>query len=395
MNRRQLLKTFAALPLSGVCGQLLAAPATSAKFLLVFLRGAYDAANLLVPTSSDFYYEARPNIAIARPSADPHSALPINADWGLHPALRETIYPLYQSGQVAWVPFAGTDDVSRSHFETQDSIELGLPLNSVWGERSGFLNRLAAVLNGAGSPIAFTNQLPLVMQGPVKVPNMALRAVGKSGVDTRQSNIIASMYQETPLADQVTEAFAVRDEVARELSKEMESSGRDALTTKGFQAEAYRIAHLMKARYHLGFIDFGGWDTHVDEGGAAGQLAARLEELARGLRGFVDEMGDVWRDTVVVVLSEFGRTFRENGNRGTDHGHGTVYWVLGGAVRGGKVVGEQQRVMQSTLFQDRDYPVLNEYRALLGGLFSTMYGLSASQLAQVFPGVKPGSVRLV
>lgn len=348
-----------------------------------------------MPTSSDFYYEARPNIAIARPSADPHSALPIDADWRLHPALRETIYPLYQSGQVAWVPFAGTDDISRSHFETQDKVELGLPLNSVRGERSGFLNRLAAVLDGAGSPIAFANQLSLVMQGSVKVPNMALRAVGKSGVDTRQSNIIASMYQETPLADQVTEAFAVRDEVARELSKEMESSGRDALTTKGFEAEAYRIAHLMKARYHLGFIDVGGWGTHVAEGGAAGQLAVRLEELVRGLRGFVDEMGDVWRDTVVVVLSEFGRTFRENGNRGTDHGHGTVYWVLGGAVRGGKVVGEQQRVMQSTLFQDRDYPVLNEYRALLGGLFSTMYGLSASQLAQVFPGVKPGSVRLV
>src|SRR6185369_4612029 len=124
-------------------------------------------------------------------------------------------------------------------------------------------------------------------------------------------------------------------------------------------------------------------------------LAGRLEELGRGLAAFSDEMGPRWQDTVVIVISEFGRTFRENGNRGTDHGHGTVHWVLGGGIRGGRIAGDQVRVEQSTLFQNRDYPVLNEYRALLGGLFARMYGLDTAQLASVFPDVQGKDVGLI
>jgi uncharacterized protein (DUF1501 family) len=141
----------------------------------------------------------------------------------------------------------------------------------------------------------------------------------------------------------------------------------------------------MQGEYNLGFVDVGGWDTHVGEGGASGYLATRLEELGRGLGAFAEAMGSAWRDTVVVVISEFGRTFRENGNRGTDHGHGSAYWILGGPVRGGRVAGEQVRVARETLFQQRDYPVLNEYRALLGGLFEQLYGLDASRLSSIFP----------
>jgi uncharacterized protein (DUF1501 family) len=144
----------------------------------------------------------------------------------------------------------------------------------------------------------------------------------------------------------------------------------------------------------VGFVDVGGWDTHVAQGGAEGQLAVRLQQLGGGLAAFAAEMGPAWRETVVVVISEFGRTFRENGNRGTDHGHGSVYWLLGGAVRGGRVAGEQVRVARGTLFQDRDYPVLNEYRGLLGGLLERMYGLSDAQLEKVFPGAKPADLAL-
>ena len=129
MNRRDTLKILATLPLASMAGGLLAAPTSKTRLLLVFLRGGYDAANLLVPISSSFYYEARPTIAIPRPGTDLDSALMLNANWGLHPVLRETIYPLFTSGQVAFIPFAGTDDTSRSHFETQDSIELGQPLD--------------------------------------------------------------------------------------------------------------------------------------------------------------------------------------------------------------------------------------------------------------------------
>lgn len=394
MKRRELLKYLAVAPLLSTATRLYAAPSTKAKLLVVFMRGGYDAANFLVPVSSNFYYEARPNIAVPRPGAAPNAALPLDGDWGLHPSLRDTIYPLYQKGQVAFIPFAGTDDLTRSHFETQDSIELGQSLSGSRNYGSGFLNRLAGILSGA-HPIAFTDQLPIVFRGDAQIPNMALRSLGKPGVDARQSANIAAMYQNTPLGTRVSEGFTVRDEVLQEMSGEMEAASRNAISTKGFELEARRIAKLMKDQFNLGFLDVGGWDTHVGEGGASGYLAGRLDELARGLAGFADEIGPAWRDTVVVVISEFGRTFRENGNRGTDHGHGSVYWVLGGGINGGRVAGDQIRIEQNTLFQNRDYPVLNEYRAIFGGLFARMYGLNSSQLDRIFAGVAAKPLNLI
>ncbi|MET3131592.1 uncharacterized protein (DUF1501 family) [Oxalobacteraceae bacterium GrIS 1.11] len=394
MKRRDLFKALAALPLASHAGQLLAAPASKTKLLFVFLRGGYDAANLLVPVASQFYYEARPNIAIARPGLDANAALPLNADWGLHPALRESIYPLFNSGQAAFIPFAGSNDLTRSHFETQDTIEMGQEISGRRDYRSGFLNRLAQTLNGNGA-IAFTEQLPLIFQGAAQVPNMALRSIGKPGLDARQSKIIAAMYQGNALEHQVNEGFVVRDDVTRELSGEMVAANRNAISAKGFELEARRIARLMKDKYNIGFVDVGGWDTHVGQGGASGYLAGRFDELGRGLAAFAQEMGGDWRDTITVVVSEFGRTFRENGNRGTDHGHGSVFWVLGGGIRGKQIVGEQVRVEQATLFQNRDFGVLNEYRAVLGGLFARAYGLNAAQLEHVFAGVKGRDLGLV
>ncbi len=347
-----------------------------------------------MPISSRFYYEARPNIALAPPGPAPDAALALDADWGLHPVLRDSIHPLFAKGQAAFIPFAGTDDISRSHFETQDSIELGQAPDRRRDYRSGFLNRLAAALNDDGA-ISFTSQLPLIFQGSMQVPNTALRAIGKPTLDARQSGIIASMYQGTALAPQVNEGFAVRQDMLRQMSDEMAAASRGAVSAKGFELEARRIARLMRDKYQLGFVDVGGWDTHVGQGGAGGYLAGRLEELGRGLAAYAEELGDGWRDTVVVVISEFGRTFRENGNRGTDHGHGTVYWVLGGGIRGGRVLGEQLRLEQATLFQDRDTPVLNEYRAVLGGLFARMYGLHAGQVERIFGGTKARDLGIV
>ena len=367
MKRRDLLKYLAVAPFLSTATRLYSAQSTNAKLLVVFMRGGYDAANLLVPISSDFYYQARPNIAVPKPGAAPNAALPLDADWGLHPSLRDSLLPLYQKGHAAFIPFAGTHDLTRSHFETQDSIELGQSLNGSRNYGSGFLNRLVGVLTGRRA-IAFTAQLPIVLRGDAQIPNMALKSLGKPGVDSRQSANITAMYQNTSLGAQVSEGFQVRNDVMQEMSAEMEAASRNAITTKGFELEARRIAKVMKDQYHVGFVDVGGWDTHVGEGGANGYLAGRLEELGRGLAGFADEIGPAWQDTVVVVISEFGRTFRENGNRGTDHGHGSVYWVLGGGIHGGRVVGDQVRVEQNTLFQNRDYPVLNEYRAVFGGL---------------------------
>jgi len=408
MQRRHFLSAAAALPLAASGVQLMAATKGTPRVLVVFLRGAYDAASLLVPVSSSFYYEQRPNIAIARPGSAADAAIPLNAEWGLNPTLVDSMLPLFEKKQLAFVPFAGTDDTSRSHFETQDSIELGQPLVGARNFQSGFMNRLAQVLGArsfANESIAFTDQLPLTFRGSVQVPNLVLANLAKPSFDARQSQLIAGMYQGSPLAGTVSEGFAVRDEAMHDIngdpdkhsgmSGEMIAASRNAITAKGFEGEARRIARLMRERYHLGFVDVGGWDTHVGQGSGTGYLANRLAELGKGLAAYADEMGPAWDDATVVVISEFGRTFKENGNRGTDHGHGSVYWVLGGGVRGGRVVGEQVSVAPGSLFQNRDYPVLNEYRGLLGGLFTGLYGLSAAQVQQVFPGVNPRGIGLV
>ncbi len=395
MQRRDFLTGLAAaIPLT-CAGNLYAAPQTKTQLLIVFLRGAYDAANTVIPIGSDFYYQSRPTLAVARPSpADPNAALPLSAEWGLHPALKDTLYPLYKKGQLAFIPFAGTDDLSRSHFETQDTIELGQQLNGSRDYQSGFMSRLVAQLTEP-QPIAFTDQLPLTFRGGAAIPNMGLNFVSKPAIDERQAKLIQSMYAGTELAPQVSEGFSVRDEVYKEVTAEMQEANRNAVSPKGFELAARRIGTLMKGRFNLGFVDVGGWDTHVNEGGATGYLAGRLGELGRGLAGFAEAIGPAWSDTVVVVLSEFGRTFRENGDRGTDHGHGSVYWVLGGGVKGGRLVGDQVKVEQKALFQNRDYPVLNEYRAVLAGVFRRVYGLQPERLQKVFPSAQPKELALV
>jgi uncharacterized protein (DUF1501 family) len=394
-RRRDLIRGVAAFVPTTLAGHLWAAPKTDAKLLIVFLRGAYDAANVVIPIGSDFYYESRPNLKIARPDPKvPTSALALDSNWGLHPALRDTLYPLYQKGQVAFVPFAGTDDLTRSHFETQDTIELGQNINGQKNYRSGFMARLAASLTRV-RPISFTDQMPLTFQGGDPVPNIAINVVSRAGVDSRQAALIASMYEGSPLKGAVQEGFRVRDDVYNAISEHMMEASRGAVSPKGFELSARRIGRLMREQFNLGFVDVGGWDTHVNQGAATGYLADRVAELGRGLNGFAEEIGPGWKDTVVVVLSEFGRTFRENGNRGTDHGHGSVYWVMGGGIKGKRIAGEQQAIDQAHLFQNRDYPVLTDYRSLLGGLFVRIYGLDQNNLQRVFPTVQPRDLALV
>jgi uncharacterized protein (DUF1501 family) len=388
----------------GVTGRLYAAPPNSPRFLLVFLRGGYDAANTLIPYASSFYYEARPTLAIARP--DPlvsGGALALDRDWALAPALRDSIGALYRERQVAFVPFAGTQDLSRSHFETQDSIELGQSTGGARDYGSGFLARLHSALTSRSSaamisPISFTDALPLAFQGPDHIPNISLKSVGKPPFDDRQVRILTDMYAGHPLEPAVASGLELRRQVAQAmqtLSEEMGSSSRGALSIKGFELEAERIARLMRDTYRIGFVDIGGWDTHVNEGAAQGALATNLTGLGGGLAAFAQSLGPEWKNTVVVVLSEFGRTFRENGDRGTDHGHGTVYWILGGSLNGGRIAGEQQPLERADLFQDRDYPVLNDYRAVLGGLFRSLWGLTPVQCAKIFPQIAPSDLNLV
>jgi uncharacterized protein (DUF1501 family) len=253
------------------------------------------------------------------------------------------------------------------------------------------MGRLARIL-GADKPISFTDQLPLCFHGGPVVPNIALgNAASKPSIDARQSQLIKAMYHGQhqsgiDLEAAITQGFAVRDTVFQSIHSEMEQAGRGAITAKGFELSARRIGRLMRDQYNLAFVDVGGWDTHVNQGGVQGDLANRIGELGRALSGFAEAIGpDDWRNTTVVVMSEFGRTFRENGDKGTDHGHGSIYWVLGGSVAGGRMVGPQVKLTPDTLNQGRDLPVLTDYRALLGGLLARQYGLSARQLDIVFP----------
>jgi len=397
MNRRKFLQLLSAsAPLLLSPPKLFAAPATDARFLLVFLRGGYDATNILIPHSSPLYYEARPNIAIPRPDPTNHNAgLPVNADWALHPALRGSIWPLYQQGQVAFIPFAGTENASRSHFETQDSIELGQPLTGHKDYDSGFLNRLVAALSGSVQAISFTETLPIACKGPAAIANLSLKGRKKQVFPDRQAEILAQLYQGSTLSEYIKEGFELNQAAVQDMAAEMEQAGRGAIKSKGFEKQAKLMATMMQDKFNIAFVDVGGWDTHFNQGGSEGQLANKISALGNGLDAFAKGMGATWKKTVVLVISEFGRTFRENGNRGTDHGHGTVYWVLGGGIKGARVVGEQIHLTADKLFQDRDYPVLNEYRALMGGLFQAQFGLSNQALEQIFPSVKPKSLGII
>ena len=371
MQRRQFLQSaVAALPFTCVAGNLYALPMSGPRLLVVFLRGAYDAANIVVPVSSDFYYASRPTLAIPR-----NATLSLNSDWGLHPALSESIYPLWQNNQIAFVPFAGTDDTSRSHFETQDTIEMGQPVGGSRNYQSGFLSRTAQTLAGS-TPIAFTTTLPLSFRGAAPIPNIALNFTGKPGVAGKNADLIEAMYQQSDLAPAVSEGFKVQDQVYQAISSEMQSANRNAVSPKGFELSAQRIGILMRNQFNLGFVDVGGWDTHVNQGGKDGYLAGRIGELGRGISMLASTLGPEWNNTIVIVVSEFGRTFRENGNRGTDHGHGSVYWVAGGSVRGGQIVGDQVPVTQANLFENRDLPVRNDYRSLIGGVLQKSHGLN-------------------
>lgn len=394
MDRRHFLSAAA----TGLIAQcVLAAPSKAgppdARFLLVFLRGGYDAMSLLVPTQSEFYREMRPAIAI--PLAGEQSAIGLDNDWALHPAVNAALRPFWQKQQLAFVPFAGTHDASRSHFETQDSIELGQPRNKQRNFNSGFLNRLASQLDGRES-MSFTDQLPTIFRGDTAIANMAIKGKPGKELNPKVQSAVEAMYAHHALGGKVSEGFEVRGQLMQDYAAEMDAASRKAINAGSFETQARRMARLMRDRYALGFIDVGGWDTHVNQGAGTGYLATQLGNLAQGLQGVADEMGTAaWRRTTVVVMSEFGRTLRENGNRGSDHGHGSVYWVMGGALQGGRIAGEQQTVEARTLFQNRDLPVLNDYRGILGGLLQRQFSLSSKAMDWIFPGAQPKDLGLL
>ncbi len=392
MKRRDFMRAGLVGGLALANAKLWAAPGDG-RLLVVMLRGAYDGSSLLVPYASDFYYRSRPSIAVPRPSSgDPNAAIALDSDWALNAAVKDSLLPLYKNKQAVLIPFSGSDDLSRSHFQAQDLMELGQGGGGALDYSSGFLNRLVEALSGGGSRSAasFTNNLTPVFKGAVPVPNISLRGNMKNNLPPRQSEMIASLYEGTKLSGLATAGMETRKTVSEALTNEMAESSRGAGAAIVFETQARAIAKLMREKpaYSIGFADVGGWDTHVDQGSVQGALAANLTGLAGGLSIFAQELEGLWRNAVIVVMSEFGRTFRENGNRGTDHGHGNTLWVLGGGISGGRIAGRQEAVSEANLFQSRDYQVLNDYRSVLGYLFARMYGLGGTAIARVLPGAR-------
>jgi uncharacterized protein (DUF1501 family) len=362
------------------------------RLIVVFLRGAIDGLNVVVPHEERGYYESRPTIAIGRPGTD-QGALPLDGRFGLHPALA-SLLPLWNDKKLAFVHAAGSPDPTRSHFDAQLFIENGTPGHSMTPD--GWMNRLLAALpepHGPTDAVSIGLTVPQILKGMMPVANLPLGPEGARPMPIDQPEIARAFDRLYAGSDPISEAYrqgrATRAELVGDLASEMRRADNGAPQPGGFPAEAARLAHLIGQNRHirLAFLSLGGWDTHVNQGKAKGPLANRLQSLGDGLAALAKGSGSAWDDTIAVVLSEFGRTVRENGNGGTDHGHGNVIWVLGGRVRGGRVYGDWPGLAAAQLYKGRDLAVTTDYRTVLAAILERHLGLDDRQLAQVFPGL--------
>lgn len=397
MHRRHFLNTLALgagilLPV-GRSAWAVSTPAnpTGKKLVVVMLRGAVDGLNVVAPVGDANYRRLRPTIGLAAPGAD-GGALALDGYFGLHPALA-SLQPLWQARKLAFVHASGSPDPTRSHFDAQDYMESATPGRK--NTPDGWMNRLVAALPGPQSPsrlLGIGPVLPRILSGraaAVNLPNVA----GAARADLLDRPAVKAAFDELydghpRFGRAYAEGRAAHREVMGALeSHEMQAADRGAPLPNGFPDDAARLAGLMRndPNIQLAFVALGGWDTHANQGAAGGQLANRLMPLGQGLAVLADRLGPLFDDTVVVVMSEFGRTARENGNGGTDHGHGNVMWVMGGTVRGGKVYGDWEGVADEKLNEGRDLPVTTDFRSVLAQISEEHLMLGDKRLEQVFP----------
>jgi uncharacterized protein (DUF1501 family) len=401
LRRRDFLSLSAAASLITLGDGAWAAPGPPGRtgdqrLVILMLRGAVDGLNVVVPYGDEAYYAARPTIAIAKPGAGDGAALALDGHFALHPALG-ALMPLWQAGQLAFIHAAGSPDPTRSHFDAQLFIENGTPGRRVTTD--GWMNRLLAALPGGASgptsAVAVGPTLPQILKGRLAVANPPLgpAATNKLAIDRPDvAHAFDRLYAANdPIGRAYRQGRAARTELVAGLGSEQEMADNGAPPPNTYPAQAARLAGLITRdrNIRLAFASLGGWDTHVRQGGREGQLANRLRPLGEGLAAFAHGLGDMWADTVVIVLSEFGRTVNENGDAGTDHGHGNVMWVLGGKVRGGRVYGEWPGLAAASLYEGRDLAVTTDYRAVLTAVIARHLRLPDRALSEIFPGFTP------
>ncbi len=408
MNRREFLKIASLIPVLtlqplgnlGWAARVNDAGAGRKRLIVVFLRGAVDGLNLVIPYSESAYYDGRPTIAIPAGGSD-NALTDLDGQFGLHPALA-SLMPLWRERSLAFVHACGSPDATRSHFDAQNYMESGTP--GVKSTPDGWMNRLLAALPEPHAPaqaVSFGPTLPRIFSGKMAVANMS---VGKNAARPMPLDrpVVGDAFDRLyagndALSRAYREGQAARKQLLGELKQDMEAASNDAPSASGFVQIADQVARLMARdrNIQLAFLAVGGWDTHVDQGAAAGQLANHLRPLGDGLTNLARSLGGAYGDTVIVVMSEFGRTVRENGNGGTDHGHGNVMWMMGGAIRGGKIYGKWPGLSAENLYQGRDLAVTTDFRDAISAALARHLQLDARQLAGVFPGYKPASTGLL
>lgn len=398
VTRRAFLKNgTVALVSMGFTPAFIARAAEAARarqkiLVAIFQRGAVDGLNMVVPFGERAYYGARPTIAIPPPGRD-NGALDLDGFFGLHPRM-DSLAPWFQRGELAIVHASGSHDDTRSHFDAQDYMESGTP--GVKSTRDGWMNRyLHAKEHENASPfraVALAKGLPRSLQGTA--PALAIGQLGQFGIQAgRASGMMAAGFEtqyaeaaDTLLGSTGKEAFDAVKMLQQANPGQYTPANGAAYPTSGFGEAMKQIAQIVKADLGLevAFAELGQWDHHANEGGPVGQIANRLGDFSRGIAAFAADLGDRMADVVLITMSEFGRTVRENGNRGTDHGHGNAMLVLGGNVKGGKVYGKWPGLEGDQLWQGRDLAVTTDFRDVFAECLTGHLG--ATDISKVFPG---------
>lgn len=404
MNRRKFLQqlgllsggTIVAIGTHGWAARSAISSSKPQRLIVVFLRGAVDGLNVVIPYAESSYYDARLLIAIAPPNQK-NGAIDLDGNFGLHPALN-SVMPLWQQGSLAFVHACGSPDATRSHFDAQDYMESGTP--GIKTTQDGWMNRLLSLMPSQ-SPIQAVNvgaTMPRILTGSRAIATLpgSKEANRPLPIDRPQmSEAFNQLYSgNDALSKAYQEARAARQQIMANLDQEMMQANNGAPSPSGFAKDTQQLARLMvkDSSVQLAFMALGGWDTHINQGGVTGQLARNLKSLGEGLATLRQGLGDIYADTAVVVMSEFGRTVHENGNGGTDHGHGNVMWLMGGKIKGGKVYGQWPGLAQAQLYEGRDLAVTTDFRDIIASLLSRHLQLDGSKINQIFPKYSPKSV---
>ena len=362
--------------------------------IAIFQRGAVDGLNMIVPYGERSYYDLRPSIAIAKPqTGNAESAIDLDGFFGLHPAM-SSLKPFWENKQLAIVHASGSPDNTRSHFDAQDYMESATPGRK--GTPDGWLNRY---LQNKRDPqrtlfraVSLTQRMPRIFQG--SAPTLAISNLNDFTIRAGRSsrNVqggFEAIYEQSVndvLGGTGKETFEAVNYLKQVNPSQYKPQNGAQYPRTPFGDSLLQIGQLVKAQVGLevAFTDIDGWDTHVNQGNARGQLALRLQDFSSGLAALATDLGKQMDDVVILTMSEFGRTVRENGNRGTDHGHANAMLLLGNSVRGGKVHGQWPGLKNEQLYEGRDLALTTDFRDVFAEVAREHLG--TSNLQAVFPG---------